>query len=83
MKITDNIVELAEQYAAQSGLKLHYSGLPYIRTVIARTVQHELFLFVMLSILIAAVILYLFFRSVKVVVSRWWLWPSVSSLHWE
>ncbi|MCK9640745.1 MAG: MMPL family transporter [Prolixibacteraceae bacterium] len=69
MTITDNIVGRAEQYAAQSGLKLHYSGLPYIRTVMARTVQHELFLFVLLSILIAAVILYLFFRSVKVVIS--------------
>lgn len=69
MTITDNIVERAEQYAAETGLKLHYSGLPYIRTVMARTVQRELFLFVMLSILIAAVILYLFFRSGKVVAS--------------
>ncbi|HWS01706.1 MAG TPA: MMPL family transporter, partial [Prolixibacteraceae bacterium] len=69
MKITDKIVERAEQYSAQNGLKLHYSGLPYIRTVMARTVQHELFLFVVLSILISAIILYLFFRSGKVVLS--------------
>jgi uncharacterized protein len=69
MSITDNIVNRADQYAQQSGRQLHYSGLPYIRTVMARTVQHELFLFVLLSIIIAAVILFLFFRSFKVVLS--------------
>ena len=69
MTITDNIVDRAEQYTTQSGHVLHYSGLPYIRTVMARTVQHELFLFVLLSILIAAFILFLFFRSIKVVAS--------------
>ncbi len=69
MSVTDNIVDRAKEYTAQTGHKLHYSGLPYIRTVMARTVQHELFLFVLLSIIIAAFILYLFFRSLKVVVS--------------
>ena len=69
LTITDNIRNRAEQYAAKTGLQLHYSGLPYIRTVMARTVQHELFMFVMLSILVAAIILYLFFRSGKVVAS--------------
>jgi uncharacterized protein len=69
MSITDDIVNRAEVYSAQSGHALHYSGLPYIRTVIARTIQHELFLFVLLSIIIAAFILFLFFRSLKVVAS--------------
>jgi predicted RND superfamily exporter protein len=69
MTIIDNIVNRAKEYSAQSGHELHYSGLPYIRTVIARTVQHELFLFVILSIIIAAFVLYLFFRSLKVVAS--------------
>ena len=69
LSISDNIVNRASQYAQQSGRQLHYSGLPYIRTVIARTVQHELFLFVLLSIIIAALILFLFFRSFKVVFS--------------
>ena len=69
LSVTDKIVNRASQYAQQSGRQLHYSGLPYIRTVIARTVQHELFLFVLLSIIIAALILFLFFRSFKVVFS--------------
>jgi len=69
LSVTDSIVNCADKYAKQSGHQLHYSGLPYIRTVIARTIQHELFLFVILSIIIATFILYLFFRSYKVVLS--------------
>ncbi len=69
LAITDNIINRAKVYEKQTGHKLHYSGLPYIRTVMARMIQSELFLFVFLSILIAAIILFLFFRSVKVVIS--------------
>jgi len=67
--ITDNIVNRANAYAAQTGHELHFSGLPYIRSVMARKIQNELFLFVFLSIVIAAFILFLFFRSFKVVAS--------------
>ncbi len=67
--LTDNIVARANAYAAQTGQELHISGMPYIRSVMARTIQNELFLFIFLSILIAAIILFLFFRSVKIVAS--------------
>jgi uncharacterized protein len=67
--ITDNIVKRAEEYSAQTGHQLHYSGLPYIRSVMARKIQKELFLFIFLSIIVAAFVLFLFFRSLKVVAS--------------
>ncbi|MEI8046158.1 MAG: MMPL family transporter, partial [Bacteroidota bacterium] len=67
--ITDDIVRRAAAYTAQTGHQLHYSGLPYIRSVMARKIQNELFLFIFLSILVAAFVLFLFFRSVKVVAS--------------
>jgi uncharacterized protein len=67
--VIDNIVSRAAAYTAQTGHQLHYSGLPYIRTVMARKIQNELFIFVFLSILIAAIILFMFFRSLKVVAS--------------
>jgi predicted RND superfamily exporter protein len=69
LELTDNIVKRANAYAIQTGHTLHYSGMPYIRSVMARKIQKELFLFIFLSILIAAFILFLFFRSVKVVAS--------------
>jgi hypothetical protein len=67
--ITDDIVKRAAAYTSQTGHQLHYSGLPYIRSVMARKIQTELFLFIFLSILVAAFVLFLFFRSVKVVAS--------------
>ncbi len=69
LAITDNISARAAAYTAQTGHELHYSGLPYIRSVMARMIQNELFLFVFLSILVAAIVLFFFFRSLKVVAS--------------
>jgi hypothetical protein len=69
MTVTDNIVKRAQAYSDQTGHQLHYSGLPYIRTVMMRMIKNELYLFIFLSIGIAALILFLFFRSFKVVAS--------------
>jgi uncharacterized protein len=49
-------------------LQVHYSGLPYIRTVISERVKGEMGKFVGLAALVAAMLLFLFFRSFKVVV---------------
>lgn len=67
--IVDKIKSKADAYAVATGNQLHYSGMPYIRSVMMNKIKHELFLFIILSIAIAAIILYLFFRSVKVVLS--------------
>jgi uncharacterized protein len=48
-------------------LQVHYSGLPYIRTVISERVKGEMGKFVGLAALVAAMLLFLFFRSFKVV----------------
>jgi predicted RND superfamily exporter protein len=64
-----NIVDAASAYEKQNKVEVHYSGMPYIRTITMKKVKHELFLFVLMSIAISALIMYLFFRSVKVVLS--------------
>lgn len=69
IKVTENIIARAEKYTEATGNKLHYSGMPFIRTAMMQMIQQELFLFIILSILIAAAILYLFFRSFRVVLS--------------
>ena len=65
----DNLVKEVEQYRKQYNVDIHYSGMPYIRTVTMQKVKHELFLFIVLSIVVAAFIMFLFFRSLKVVLS--------------
>jgi uncharacterized protein len=67
--LVNEIKTIVEQYRARHGLTMHYSGLPYIRTVTTQKVKNELYLFIFLSIAIAAFILFLFFRSIKVVLS--------------
>lgn len=69
LTVTDNIVEAAQAFAEKTGNELHYSGMPYIRSVMTKKTKSELFLFIFLSIIIAAIILYLFFRSIRVVLS--------------
>lgn len=63
------IVETVDSYQAQTKVKIHFSGMPYIRTVTMQKVKHELFLFVLISIAVAAFIMLLFFKSLRVVFS--------------
>ena len=67
--LIDNLVKEVESYRKKYNVKIHYSGIPYIRTVTMQKVKHELFLFVIMSIFVAALIMFLFFRSIKAVLS--------------
>ncbi|MFY9152489.1 MAG: MMPL family transporter [Prolixibacteraceae bacterium] len=67
--LIDQIVQTVNTYQKKSKVEIHFSGMPYIRTVTMQKVKHELFLFVLLSTAIAAFIMLLFFKSVKVVFS--------------
>jgi len=64
-----NIQKTADAYKQLNKVEIHYSGMPYIRTITMQKVKHELFLFILMSIGIAATIMLLFFKSMKVVLS--------------
>lgn len=51
----------------EAHMPLHYSGLPHIRTYTSEQVKSELGKFVFLAALVTALILFLFFRSARVV----------------
>ncbi|HMM11883.1 MAG TPA: MMPL family transporter [Bacteroidales bacterium] len=61
------IKHVLDNFTDKFGIQLRYSGLPYIRTITSQKIQHELVLFVFLSLVIAAVILFTFFRSGRIV----------------
>lgn len=65
--IVDSIKLNIDHFAQKYHLEVHYSGLPYIRTAITRKVASELFLFLGLAILVTGLILFLLFRSYKIV----------------
>lgn len=67
--LVGNIQKTADAYHQLNKVEIHYSGMPYIRTITMQKVKHELFLFILMSIAIAAIIMFLFFKSLKVVIS--------------
>lgn len=62
------ILEAGKRFTADTKTEIHYSGLPYIRTRMAVQVQKEMTLFLTLSFVLTAVILWLFFRSLSAVI---------------
>ncbi|NWJ49479.1 MAG: MMPL family transporter [Bacteroidetes bacterium] len=67
--IVKEIKDLVEAYKVAQKVEVHYSGLPYIRTVTTKMVKDELMLFIILSMIVAALIMFFFFKSIKVVLT--------------
>lgn len=86
-----NIKELIANFGEKHDLKIHYSGLPYIRTITSKMVEDELLFFVYMAIIIASVILFIFFRSFKavfftiviVVISVIWVLGTISIFNYK
>lgn len=65
VKIVDGIMKTASTYERTTGIEVHLSGLPLIRTVIAERIQKEMKLFLWGSLLLSVLILFIFFRSIS------------------
>lgn len=65
--IVNEIKDEADAFSKANNIELHYSGMPYIRTNFMKMVSKELVMFMVLAFVVTALILYLFFRSFKVV----------------
>jgi predicted RND superfamily exporter protein len=63
LAIVDSIKKKVEIFVAKTNAEVHYSGMPYIRTAVARKIQNEMTLFMVLALIVTAVILMVFFRS--------------------
>ncbi len=62
--VIKSILEKAAAFEKKHNIKVHISGLPYIRTAVSQLVSKEFVLFLVLSILVAAIILFIFFRRI-------------------
>jgi predicted RND superfamily exporter protein len=65
--LTNELGKAGDAFSKTTGIKLHYGGLPYIRTIMATKVRQEMQIFLFLSALITGFIMFLFFRSVRAV----------------
>ncbi|MGQ1890038.1 efflux RND transporter permease subunit [Thermophagus sp. OGC60D27] len=62
-----DIKNCADKYSSATGNEVHISGLPYIRVETAEMIKKELNMFIWLALGITAIIIFLFFKSFKVV----------------
>lgn len=63
LDIVDNIRHVVDTFAKAKNIEVHYSGLPYIRTIIMRKISGEMIFFLMIALIVTALILIIFFRS--------------------
>ncbi len=66
-KTVGEIESASKLFAEQSGFDLHLSGLPLIRTNVAMKIANEMKWFLLGSLALSALILFLFFRSFSTV----------------
>jgi len=66
-KMVKSIIKICRQYEKNLNVKLHYSGLPYIRVINSIKIKYEIYFFSALALAICIIVLFLFFRSFKAV----------------
>ncbi|MFC2086381.1 RND family transporter [Bacteroidota bacterium] len=66
--IVSSIKNYCTIYGEKHNLEMHYSGMPYIRTSVAKIIRTEILLFIALAVLVCIIALYSFFRSFKVTI---------------
>jgi predicted RND superfamily exporter protein len=63
IELIDSVKMYYDAYAKESGVEMHYSGLPFVRHVYSTLVKNELKLFIILAAIVTALLLLLFFRA--------------------
>lgn len=66
VEVVEAIEQRVDEFTATSGLDVHLSGLPYIRTMQTAKIKQELGMFVGLAAAITALLMLLFFKSFRV-----------------
>jgi uncharacterized protein len=67
ISISREIESVAREFGVKSNIKVHFSGMPFIRTNFISKVSTELIRFLGLAFLVTIGILYIFFRSIRTV----------------
>lgn len=83
--------DMLDAFGKKNHLEMHYSGLPYIRTVTSDLIKRELNIFIFLALFVAALILTFFFRNFQsvfypvliVIISTIWTLGSIALMGYE
>ncbi|MBC6608264.1 MMPL family transporter [Hymenobacter sp. BT188] len=61
--VMNEILGHAEAFSKKTGIRLHYAGLPYVRSTMTTKVAAEMKFFVLLTVLMMGATLFMFFRT--------------------
>ena len=89
--IVSDLMPKIEAFEAQTHIKVHTSGMPYIRTLNSKNIIDEIGLFIGAAMLITSLIFFFFFRSyratfislVTVLIGVMWSFGFLGLLHYE
>ena len=65
--MTDSLLMVGKIFEAKTNIQLRYAGLPFIRTVVANSIRQEMKIFLIASVIVTGLIMFLFFRSFRAV----------------
>ena len=63
--ILNDFIPIVEKFEQRTGLKVHTSGMPYIRTLSAQNIMDEIGLFIVAALISTSLIFFFFFRSFR------------------
>ncbi|OGX88095.1 hypothetical protein BEN47_09485 [Hymenobacter lapidarius] len=66
--VMNNILGFATQFEKKTGIRLHYAGLPYVRSTMTSKVASEMKFFTILAMVVTGLTLLVFFRTWSAVV---------------
>jgi len=89
--VLENFKPLIKDFSKQSGVEVHVSGMPYVRTLNAQNIIDEIKWFVLAALLVTSFIFYFFFRSFRatfismltVIIGVIWAFGFIGLLHYE
>ncbi len=63
--ILNELIPLIEAYEEEFNIKVHTSGMPYIRTLNSKNIIDEISLFIAAALIVTSLIFFFFFRSIR------------------
>ena len=89
--VLEKLIPAIENFTKKTNIELHTSGMPYIRTLNAKTIIDEIGLFIGAALLITSLIFFYFFRSFRatlisliiVIIGVMWSFGIIAGLGYE
>ncbi|MBV1922752.1 MAG: MMPL family transporter [Flavobacteriaceae bacterium] len=89
--IVNDLIPLIKDFEEETNMKVHTSGMPYIRTLNSQNIIDEIGMFIGAALLVTSIIFFFFFRSfratfismITVIIGVMWAFGILGLLHYE